>query len=399
MNRFSVNGVVSVASAIFVLSLIGCGGGDKTPQASPAASSPPAAPASQPAATAKKPTTKPKTRPAVKKPAPVAKPAPVDETLTAYVMLEAPKYELEEAAGLNQYLVGTGPVDANAFAMSVPTTRTTRSTVAPRVPDGLTAVAEAGVADDGFALQAISDTDGALMVYVPAGQYRQGNGRGATEEQPEHTAFVSAFYIDVYEVTVEKYMTFFETTRNTRERVNEPSNQDADGQIPAVGLGFRDAAAYAKWAGKELPTETQWEKAARGGQSLPFVWGRGRPLWYAPREPGQLSPVGSYPSDRSVYGVIDLAGNAREWCRDFWDANSYEEAAREPGGVARDWDGPRRPSQRNLRVVRGDADGWSTTTREGVSSAAKDKSIGFRCVLAFDPDEVAAPRRRSNDDD
>ena len=130
--------------------------------------------------------------------------------------------------------------------------------------------------------------------------------------------------------------------------------------------------------------------------------GAAAPLWSKPRQPGQLTIVQNYPADRSLYGVFDLAGNAREWCRDLWSENVYEEAMQADNGVARDFDGPRRPRDRSLRVVRGSDSSWSVTYREGLSGLTKSPTLGFRCVVEFDAEAVKesqVQRRRTNDDD
>lgn len=391
---------VLAAPALSILVLSGCGGDPPAPAADANAT----APAETPKPNAKKaamPKSKPVAKPAPPKQVAAEPPVPIDDPDAELVALVEPAFVMVEAPDYNHSVLGSAEVVSTEYLLAS-AANSPQERVSPRVPNGLTAVPGTEVSDDGFALKAMSTKDRATMVLISEGQYQQGADSGPSTSSPQHTAYVSAFYIDVREVTVGQFQTFMDAAREEGTRVTGPVNLDGSTLAPAVGVSYRDAQAYAEWAGKQIPTESQWEKAARGPMSLPNVWGKGRPLWAKSRTPGELHDVASYPSDRSVYGVFDMAGNAREWCRDFWDAEVYEEAAIAPGGVAKDFDGPRRPRDRALRVVRGTADSWSVIAREGLSAASRDPLLGFRCVLEFDPDEVRAAqviRRRSSNDD
>lgn len=389
-------------AAVLILCVIfaGCGG-DSPANNPPAAAN---APASKPAPE------KPKTTPKIikNKPKTVVTPsrAPSESSLTEYVMLDPQGYELEADPTFNQFALGSDDVDPRRFLLFDTAAANSARNGTPWTPDGLEPTPDSKVSSSGAALSAISLKDNAPMVLIPAGQFRKGNQSGDATETPDHTAYVSAFYMDAHEVTVGQFNLFADDIRGSELGVKPPVNEFDDENHPALGISFRDAQSYATWAGKSLPTESQWERAARGDNSLPNVWGRGRPLWSQPRQPGQITDVQQYPNDRSLFGVYDLAGNAREWCRDFWDPKVYEEAASEPGGVARDWDGPKRPKKRNERTVRGTTDRWSVTARSGLSSADRNPTIGFRCVVEFDPETVdsrpsstRSPIRRSDDPD
>ena len=240
---------------------------------------------------------------------------------------------------------------------------------AVRLPPGFTPLPDAGVNADGLPAAIRSEKDGREMVLVPGGAFTFGD---AERTGGQATVTLSPFYMDRYEVTVAEYRRFLEdatSARVTRE-VSGPEDH------PVTGVRLRDAQLYAEWAGKQVPTEAQWEKAARGPLSLPEVWGTGRPLWHAPRTPGELHPVGEYPGDRSPVGAMDLAGNAREWTQTPFLPDPYAEADGQT-----DWNGPRRPPRGAGRVVRGEADGWSVLARGEADAADRNPLIGFRTVL------------------
>jgi len=183
-----------------------------------------------------------------------------------------------------------------------------------------------GVMEAGYAVVA---SDGAVMVWVPAGPFTAGypldypEGQEAQDMNPHRTVQLDGFWIDRYEVTNKLYKAYVDASGAV------PPADWTDGKIPdgqedwpVVNVTIDDADAYARWARKRLPTEGQWEKAARGPEDERlFPWGDKLEPGDANvgRWVGQPSPVGSFPKDVSPYGVLDMAGNVREWVAGQWE--------------------------------------------------------------------------------
>lgn len=187
------------------------------------------------------------------------------------------------------------------------------------------------------------------MVLVPAGKFIMGSDREDTEDQtsefgmakplfmderPERKVFLPAFYLDRYEVTNRQYAEFVEATRS------RPPRSWPDGRVPpamedypATDVNWYDAERYCRWAGKRLPTEAEWEKAARGPRGLEYPWGNEfdtRKANTGGSGRGALAPVGSYESGQSLYGAYDMAGNVWEWVQDWYQpypGSSYQSDA------------------------------------------------------------------------
>ncbi len=155
------------------------------------------------------------------------------------------------------------------------------------------------------------------MVYIPGGKLDMGRDNGDEYEIPVHAVTVSPFYMDRTEVTNEEYLQFVSATRHRPpphwRDGKFPSNE---AKVPVVNVSWDDANAYAQWIGKRLPTETEWEFAARGSESRIYPWGNS---WNATNANagketgGSISKVGSFPNGASQFGVLDMCGNVWEW--------------------------------------------------------------------------------------
>ena len=207
---------------------------------------------------------------------------------------------------------------------------------------------------------------------------------GDDEWSPRREVYVDAFYLDKYEVTTSRYAKFLQATGSVRPPDEwEAADLDGKGQLPVIGVDWRDANAYCRWAGRRLPTEAEWEKAARGPDGRLYPWGNDEPTAaranigrsavgaYA----GGLAPAGSHQADTSPYGVQDLAGNVSEWVID-WFAESF---------ASSDVHNPQGPESGAAKGVRGG--GWHdsgdrviSTRRFHASPDSRSDNIGFRCA-------------------
>ena len=168
------------------------------------------------------------------------------------------------------------------------------------------------------------------MVLVPAGKFTRGSTLG-DDEKPVRQIYVNAFYMDKFEVTVGQYARYLEATEMEEPPDWSTMNQVQHLRRPVVNVSWEDAVNYCKWAGKRLPTEAEWEKAARGTDGRIYPWGNeaptrlhanyGRKDW---DDHLALAPVGSFEAGKSPYGIYDMAGNAWEWVFDWYGLDYYK---------------------------------------------------------------------------
>jgi formylglycine-generating enzyme required for sulfatase activity len=266
------------------------------------------------------------------------------------------------------------------------------------LPEGFRARPEAGTHASGWPWEITCDKDGGAMVLVPGGTFTMGRDDGPAEERPAHRVTLSTFYIDQHEVTARQFALY------ARESGQKASPAESDGSAsddrPAVRVRAKDAYEYLRWAGKSLPTEAQWEFAARTIDGRLHPWGAAAPAWNPPRKPGQIDAVMSYPLDLSPYGAFDLAGNVREWTIDWFDPRLYRGRASQP---VTDPANPTRPRTRSPEVtIKGGSPTWVTTWRAGMKPDARLPDLGFRGVLPVEqsanptiPTAPGAPRGNS----
>ena len=220
------------------------------------------------------------------------------------------------------------------------------------------------------------------MVYVPAGEFIMGSDEGDPDEQPVHTVYLDAFYIDKTEVTNAQYRKCVEagicrapTPCEWREQTYEDVSK-AD--YPVVCVSWNDADAYCRWAGKRLPTEAEWEKAAQGTGGRTYSWGEGIDCDHAQYNEcgGQAVPMGSKPQGVSPYGALDMVGNVWEWVADWYDGDYYSQSPEH---------NPPGPDSGASKVLRGgswfdDALFVRGAYRIGNPLDYRDFNVGFRCA-------------------
>ncbi len=249
---------------------------------------------------------------------------------------------------------------------------------------------QAKPATDVFPREEITGEDGAPMRLVPAGEFTMGSNDIfyiVSNTKPVHRVYVDAFYMDTFEVTTSRYAKFMGATGQEQPRYWSTVRLVSDGDKPVMGVTWHDADAYCRHYGKRLPTEVEWEKAARGTDGRTYPWGNedssSRLANYGKSFMGvinvynqRLTPVGRYESGKSPYGMHDLAGNVWEWVADWYDKDYYRSSPdRNPKG----------PSSGQFRVLRGGS--WVNTpsdlrsaTRFWDDPPSRLSVIGFRCA-------------------
>jgi formylglycine-generating enzyme required for sulfatase activity len=231
--------------------------------------------------------------------------------------------------------------------------------------------------------------DSSVVIKIPAGKFTMGSpeDEDVIGNSHQHEASLSGYYLDKCEVTNRQYKRFCDATS-----YGYPPDPGFSGKpsyftnyldFPVVSVSWDDAIAYCAWAGKRLPTEAEWEKAARGADARQYPWGNGDPdstfTDGGYQNDGHLttSPVGYYPSGASPYGCMDMAGNVWEWCSDWYDGSYYS------GSPTND---PQGPSSGSDRVIRGG--GWCNLLAWNVRCAERNRGVpaerdnylGFRCA-------------------
>lgn len=202
----------------------------------------------------------------------------------------------------------------------------------------------------------ITSKDGAPMVLIPAGEFTMGSSAAdklaQDDERPAHSVYLDAYYLDQYEVSTARYARFFQQTNRDRPSYWSEQVIQKHGNKPVVGVDWNDANAYCSWAGKRMPTEAEWEKAARGTDQRQYPWGNAAPSEQRAnfnhccdfKDYEALTDAGSFEQGKSPYGAYDMAGNVWEWTSDWYGEDFYGKSpARNPTG----------PSSGQYRVLRG----------------------------------------------
>jgi formylglycine-generating enzyme required for sulfatase activity len=226
----------------------------------------------------------------------------------------------------------------------------------------------------------------APVAMIPSSEFWMGiDGlRGLDDERPRHAVYLDAYAMDVYEVTVGRYGTFLASSGRTPPLFWETVHLSEHADRPVIGVDWEDAEAYCRWAGKRLPTEAEWEHAARGADERAYPWGDRTPTpEFANYALGArfsysqtLMPVGYYEKGKSPYGMYDMAGNVWEWVQDWYGAAYYE---------SRETKNPRGPNEGQFKVLRGGS--WSELPkyllaygRFKLPPSTRNSYTGFRCA-------------------
>ncbi|THJ19572.1 MAG: formylglycine-generating enzyme family protein [Nitrospira sp. CG24E] len=224
--------------------------------------------------------------------------------------------------------------------------------------------------------------DGVPMALIPAGEFMMGSDKGDDDEQPVHRVFLDSYYLDKFEVTNGQFAKFVEAIHS------EPPWGFGDQETPVVHadrpvrwVNWMDAIGYCLWAGKRLPTEAEWEKAARGTDGRVYPWGNDPPTLahavFGLKEGGDtVSSIGNRDHGKSPYDVHDLAGNLYEWVTDWYDDTFYTKMPAI---------NPRGPAEGTAKVQRGGSYINSpyrlrSSFRTKGDPTEHEPNVGFRCA-------------------
>jgi formylglycine-generating enzyme required for sulfatase activity len=248
----------------------------------------------------------------------------------------------------------------------------------------------------------VSPIDGMVMVYVPAGEFMMGSpdSQGQDDEHPQHKVTLDAYWIDQTEVTNNMYARCEGANRCTPPQSkgsfsrSEYYGEYAYADYPVINVNWEQAAAYCEWAGRELPSEAQWEYAARGPQGFTYPWGNSFSCRYGNFDDekkkdedmveggkncdgqAETAPVGSFREGTSPFGVMDMAGNVWEWVADWYGDYSSNSVINPTG-----------PKMGEFRVARGGSwnnseNGLRTADRIREWPNTADYMLGFRCAVS-----------------
>jgi serine/threonine-protein kinase len=245
----------------------------------------------------------------------------------------------------------------------------------------------------------VSEKDGMTLLYVPAGEFTMGSESGEADEKPVNTVKLDSFWIDQTEVTNKMYaacvtagVCVHSSYSNSNSRGYYYGEVNFD-NYPVIFVDWYDAKDYCEWADRRLPTEAEWEKAARGEEAFIYPWGNDEPrrdrLNYARTAGDDTTEVGNYPSGASPYGALDMAGNVAEWVQDWYDEMYYAKSPpSNPLLESRSGNSSVIPA----RVIRGS--GWNygsyygsgrSSDREYLNPDLSVNYVGFRCAMSATP--------------
>jgi len=234
------------------------------------------------------------------------------------------------------------------------------------------------------------------MARIPAGEFTMGSDDRMPDEGPQHKVTLESYWIDLYEVTNAQYKKFIDATnRRSPAHFRNRTYPSGKADHPVTEVTWYDADAYCAWAGKRLPTDQEWEKAARGTDGRMFPWGNefdtdkaNTPQrWAKLKEEGDTMPVGSFPDGVSPYGLYDMSGNVWEWTSSWYKAY--------PGNTH-----PSENYGEEYKTLKGGSWWDCSFYKCGISApvfnraffirGTHNKSFGFRCAKDAAPDDKSS---------
>jgi formylglycine-generating enzyme required for sulfatase activity len=237
------------------------------------------------------------------------------------------------------------------------------------------------------------------MILIPAGEFIMGSLEGGFDEKPSRPVYLDAYQINQYEITQSQYSEFVKAARHRSplsRYVTDIDNYNDQNQ-PVVYVSWNDAEAFCQWRGARLPTEAEWEKAARGLQGSVWPWGgEHQPDFANFRGSDDRAPytalVGFFEKDKSPYGLYDMAGNVREWVQDWYEEQYYKGAPSQ---------NPKGPEQGDVKALRGAS--WNDASLSGRTSARmkmvpdyRDTTVGFRCAKSAEEENLKENERKTS---
>ncbi|HUI89320.1 MAG TPA: SUMF1/EgtB/PvdO family nonheme iron enzyme [Anaerolineales bacterium] len=273
-------------------------------------------------------------------------------------------------------LAACAPASTPTPTVLPPTSEPTATSLPPTNAPTLAPVSLAGPSSG----TTMTWVDGSVLVYIPSGEFIMGLGSG---DAPTKTLTLDAYWIQQTEVTNKMYAQCVASGNCSApvQEIGTPSFESIQfGDYPIVGVTWNAANTYCQWIGGQLPSEAQWEKAARGSDGNQYPWGTHSPdcdLANLKTCGGHTSPVNAYSAGRSAYGLLDMAGNVYEWVNDFYDPNYYASA---PSS------NPTGPATGNDRVFRGSSFETDLTlilsaVRHHYAPTYHNYDLGFRCAV------------------
>lgn len=225
------------------------------------------------------------------------------------------------------------------------------------------------------------------MQSIPAGDFIMGSNSHKLlrkNESPEHKVYLEKFYLDTYEVSNQEYEKCVKEKKCTESEYSDNKHYNGP-TMPVVGISWFDANKYCEFVGKRLPTEAEWEKAARGENRNIYTWGNELNLYreecytniYGKKDKCKYSAaVGSFPNDKSYYNLYDLNGNVREWVNDFYDKNYFKKDNKA---------NPKGPTDSKHKVIKGASfkdttNNLALSIRYKLKPEKKKNNVGFRCA-------------------